>query len=239
MGEMRVALFITCLADQFYAEAGVAAVRLLRALGVEVDFPEGQTCCGQPAFNAGHWEEARALARRTLRVFQEAEYVVLPSGSCASMLRNHYPELLPGSREALAFSERVYELSQFLVRVLGVERLGEGLKGVRVAYHHGCHALRELGVREEPLTLLTNAGAEILPWEAAEECCGFGGLFSVKLPEVSLAMADRKLSTLPEAQVLTSTDAGCLLHLSGRMAKRGVNLRVAPLATLLWEAYAG
>jgi L-lactate dehydrogenase complex protein LldE len=114
-----------------------------------------------------------------------------------------------------------------------------GLKGVRVAYHHGCHALRELGVREEPLTLLTNAGAEILPWEAAEECCGFGGLFSVKLPEVSLGMADRKLSTLPEAQVLTSTDAGCLLHLSGRMAKRGANLRVVPLATLLWEAYAG
>jgi L-lactate dehydrogenase complex protein LldE len=236
---MRVALFITCLADQFYAEAGVAAVRLLRALGVEVDFPQGQTCCGQPAFNAGYWDETRPLARRTLEVFREAEYVVLPSGSCASMLKNHYPELLPGNREALDLSERTYELSQFLVQVLGVERLGEGLKGVKVAYHHGCHALRELGVKEEPLLLLKNAGAELLPWEAAEECCGFGGLFSVKLPEVSLSMADRKLSTLPEAQVLTSTDAGCLLHLSGRMAKRGLNLRVAPLATLLWEAYAG
>ncbi|WP_448567775.1 (Fe-S)-binding protein [Thermus sp.] len=236
---MRVALFITCLADQFYAEAGVAAVRLLRALGVEVDFPPGQTCCGQPAFNAGYWDEARPLARRTLEVFREAEYVVLPSGSCASMLKNHYPELLPGNKEALDLSERTYELSAFLVRVLGVERLGEGLKGVKVAYHHGCHALRELGVKEEPLLLLKNAGAELLPWEAAEECCGFGGLFSVKLPEVSLSMADRKLSTLPEAEVLTSTDAGCLLHLSGRMAKRGVNLRVAPLATLLWEAYAG
>ncbi len=239
MGPMRVALFITCLADQFYAEAGVAAVRLLRALGVEVDFPPGQTCCGQPAFNAGYWDEARPLARRTLEVFREAEYVVLPSGSCASMLKNHYPELLPGNKEALDLSERTYELSAFLVRVLGVERLGEGLKGVKVAYHHGCHALRELGVKEEPLLLLKNAGAELLPWEAAEECCGFGGLFSVKLPEVSLSMADRKLSTLPEAEVLTSTDAGCLLHLSGRMAKRGVNLRVAPLATLLWEAYAG
>jgi L-lactate dehydrogenase complex protein LldE len=179
---MRVALFITCLADQFYAEAGVAAVRLLRALGVEVDFPEGQTCCGQPAFNAGHWEEARALARRTLRVFQEAEYVVLPSGSCASMLRNHYPELLPGSREALAFSEKVYELSQFLVRVLGVERLGEGLKGVRVAYHHGCHALRELGVREEPLTLLTNAGAEILPGRPPRSAAASGGFSASSSP---------------------------------------------------------
>jgi L-lactate dehydrogenase complex protein LldE len=108
-----------------------------------------------------------------------------------------------------------------------------------VAYHHGCHALRELGVREEPLLLLRNAGAELLPWEAAEECCGFGGLFSVKLPEVSLAMADRKAATLPQAEVLTSTDAGCLLHLAGRLQKKGINLRVAPLATLLWEAYAG
>lgn len=235
---MRVALFITCLADQFYAEAGVAAVRLLRALGVEVDFPEDQTCCGQPAFNAGHWREARRLALRNLEVFREAEYVVLPSGSCTSMVRHHYLELLPGNQEALALSEKTYELSEFLVRILGVERLGEGLKGVKVAYHHGCHALRELGVKEEPLRLLQNAGAELLAWEAAEECCGFGGLFSVKLPEVSLAMADRKVATLPEAEVLTSTDAGCLLHLSGRLAQKGLNLRVAPLATLLWEAYA-
>ncbi|WP_038047687.1 (Fe-S)-binding protein [Thermus caliditerrae] len=236
---MRVALFITCLADQFYAEAGVAAVRLLRALGVEVDFPEGQTCCGQPAFNAGHWGEARALARRTIDIFQDAEYVVLPSGSCTSMVKNHYSELLPGDREALALSGKTYELSQFLVQVLGVEKLGEGLKGRRVAYHHGCHALRELGVKEEPLLLLQNAGAELLPWEAAEECCGFGGLFSVKLPEVSLAMADRKVATLPQAEVLTSTDAGCLLHLAGRLGRLGRPLRVAPLATLLWEAYAG
>ncbi|KHG66451.1 Fe-S oxidoreductase [Thermus sp. 2.9] len=236
---MRVALFITCLADQFFAEAGVAAVRLLRALGVEVDFPEGQTCCGQPAFNAGYWEGARPLARRTLEVFREADYVVLPSGSCASMVKNHYPELLPGSQKALDLAERTYELSAFLVGVLGVEKLGEGLKGKRIAYHHGCHALRELGVREEPLLLLKGAGAELVPWEAAEECCGFGGLFSVKLPEVSLAMADRKVATLPQAEVLTSTDAGCLLHLAGRLSKKGVGLKVAPLATLLWEAYAG
>ncbi|GLV47855.1 iron-sulfur protein [Thermus sp. LT1-2-5] len=236
---MRVALFITCLADQFFAEAGVAAVRLLRALGVEVDFPEGQTCCGQPAFNAGHWEEARPLAKRHLEIFREADYVVLPSGSCASMVQNHYPELLPGHPEALDLAERTYEFSAFLVRVLGVEKLGEGLRGKKIAYHHGCHALRELGVREEPLLLLREAGAELVPWEAAEECCGFGGLFSVKLPEVSLAMADRKIATLPQAEVLTSTDAGCLLHLAGRLAKKGVNLKVAPLATLLWEAYAG
>ncbi len=233
---MRVSLFITCLADQFYAEAGLAAVRLLRALGVEVDFPQGQTCCGQPAYNAGYWREARAVAQYTLGVLEEAEYVVLPSGSCTSMLRNHYPELLPWDKRAQALAERTYELSEFLVRVLGVTHLGEGLKGVRVAYHHGCHALRELGLREEPLILLKNSGAELLPWEAAEECCGFGGLFSVKLPEVSLAMADRKLATLPQAEVLTSTDAGCLLHLAGRL--KGQGPRVEPLASLLWRAYA-
>ncbi|RTG93815.1 Fe-S oxidoreductase [Thermus scotoductus] len=236
---MRVALFITCLADQFYAEAGVATVRLLRALGVEVDFPKEQTCCGQPAFNAGHWKEARSLAQRTVGIFQDAQYVVLPSGSCASMVKNHYLELLPGDGEALRLSEKTYELSQFLVRVLGVTELGKGLQGKTIAYHHGCHALRELGVKEEPLLLLKNSGAEILPWEAAEECCGFGGLFSVKLPEVSLAMADRKISTLPKADALTSTDAGCLLHLTGRMGTQGRNMRVVPLATLLWKAYAG
>ena len=145
---MRVALFITCLADQFYAEAGVATVRLLRALGVEVEFPKEQTCCGQPAFNAGHWNEARSLAQRTLGIFQDAEYVVLPSGSCASMVKNHYLELLPGDGEALGLSEKTYELSQFLVRVLGVTELGKGLQGKTIAYHHGCHALRELGVKQ-------------------------------------------------------------------------------------------
>lgn len=236
---MRVSLFITCLADQFYAEAGAAAVRLLRALGVEVDFPKAQTCCGQPAYNAGHLREAERVAQHALEVFRESAYVVLPSGSCTGMV-HRYPELFrghPAYSEAMALKGKTFELSQFLVRVLGVTRLGEGLKGVRIAYHHGCHALRELGVREEPLLLLRNAGAELVFWEAAEECCGFGGLFSVKLPEVSLSMADRKVDTL-EAEVLTSTDAGCLLHLAGRLEHRGKRIRVAPLATLLWEAYA-
>ena len=236
---MRVSLFITCLADQFYAEAGVATVRLLRALGVEVDFPRGQTCCGQPAYNGGYLQEAKAVARHALEVFKESEYVVLPSGSCTSMV-HRYPELFRGHTpypEAVALKEKTFELSQFLVQVLGITRLGLGLKGRRIAYHHGCHALRELGVREEPLLLLRNAGAELVFWEAAEECCGFGGLFSVKLPEVSLSMADRKVDTL-EAEVLTSTDAGCLLHLAGRLEHRRKKLKVAPLATLLWEAYA-
>lgn len=237
---MRVALFVTCLADQFLAEAGVAAVKLLRHLGVDVEFPPAQTCCGQPAYNAGYWNEARQMAAHTLGVFEDAEYVVLPSGSCTAMVRSFYPELyrdMPRKfSKAEALSRKTYELAEFIVKVLGVSTLGLGLEGQRIAYHHGCHALRELGIKDEPLTLLANAGASLVPWEAAIECCGFGGLFSVKLPEVSLSMADRKLSTLPEVDVLTSADGGCLLHLSGRIAHRRLNVAVKPLASVLWEA---
>ena len=186
------------------------------------------------------------MARHTMGVFEGYDYVVLPSGSCGSMLRVHYPELFVGRgadyRRAVSLAERTFELSQFLVRVLGVEKLGDGLTGRRFAYHHGCHALRELGVEEEPELLLQNAGAELVPWEADRECCGFGGVFSVKMPVVSVAMADRKLDTLPrqaEPEALVSTDAGCLLHLAGRMKRRGDALPVRHLAEVLWEARSG
>ncbi len=237
---MRVTLFVTCLGDLFFAEAGVDTVRLLRSLDVEVDFPPDQTCCGQPAFNAGYRPEARAMALHTLRVLRDSETVVVPSGSCTAMIRIHYPELFEENSqhraEALSLAGRTYELSEFLVRILGVDRLGGGLSGKRLAYHHGCHALRELGVRDEPLNLLRGAGAEVVPWEASEECCGFGGVFAVKMPEVSLSMGDRKLDTLPEVDCLTSADGGCLLHLEGRMRHRKMGLPVRHLASVLWEA---
>jgi len=234
---MRVALFATCLADRLYADACADAVRLLRRLDVDVDVPRGQTCCGQPALNAGHVAEARRMAHHTAHVFHDAEYVVLPSGSCAGMLRSHVPGLLENDPEATALAERTYELSQFIVQVLGLTSVGTGLRGHRMAYHHGCHALRELRVRQEPLTLLANAGAEILPWEAEEECCGFGGLFSVKLPAVSAGMADRKLNTLPDdVEWVTSADGGCLLQMSGRAAHRGMPVPFRHLASVLWEA---
>ena len=240
---MRASLFVTCLGDHFFADAAVSAVRLLRKLGVEVDFPEAQTCCGQPAYNAGHERDARRMAEHTLGVFRESEYVVLPSGSCACMLRRFYAHLFDDDAElsshAAALAERTFELAEFLIRVLGVTHLGRGLEGRRVAYHHGCHALRELGIREEPLSLLVNAGARVVPWEAAEECCGFGGLFSVSFPQVSAGMADRKLDTLPpagEVDFVTSADCGCLLQLSGRMQRRGLNLPARHLADVLWEA---
>jgi len=236
---VRVALFATCLGETFFADACADAVRLLRYLGVQVDFPEAQSCCGQPAFNAGHAPAARRMARHTLDAFAGADYVVLPSGSCAGMLRAVFPELLGKEEGARArdLAERTFELAQFLVTVLGVDRLGEGLAGRRVAYHHGCHALRELGVHDEPLALLRGAGAEVAPWEADRECCGFGGLFSVKLPEVSGAMADRKLDTLPEVDLVTSADGGCLMQLSGRAGRRrGAAPAFRHLASVLWEA---
>jgi len=235
---MRVALFATCLGDQFFAEACADAVRLLRHLGVEVDFPEDQTCCGQPAHNSGHAKDARAMAEHTRKVFADADCVVLPSGSCAAMVRHVYPKILDeGAADRLA--GRTWELSQLLIHVLGVDSLGTGLRGMRVGYHHGCHALRELGIGDEPVELLRGAGAEVVEWEADQECCGFGGLFSAKLPEVSAGMADRKLDTLPDVDVLTSADGGCLLQLSGRDRARGGTLQVTHLASLLWKATAG
>lgn len=235
----RVSLFATCLADQFYAEATADAVRLLRSLGVEVEFDERQTCCGQPAYNAGYPEEARRMAHHTLDVFEDAPVVVLPSGSCATMIRRSYSELFEGESRVAALAERTYELAEYVVEALGVTELGSGLEGLRIGYHHGCHALRELGLGDGAERLLRAAGAEVVPWEAARECCGFGGLFSVKLPAVSAAMADRKLDTLAEVDVLTSADGGCLLQLSGRIAHRPAGPPVRHLASLLWEARRG
>jgi len=233
---VRVSIFATCVGDQFFAEACADAVRLLRHLGVEVDVPSGQTCCGQPAYNSGRRADAETMARHTLRILKDTEYVVLPSGSCAGMIRCFYPELLPeAAEEATALAGRTYELSQFITEVLETRQLGDGLNGRRVAYHHSCHALRELGVRDAPHDLLAGCGAEVVEWKAAEECCGFGGLFSAKLPEVSAAMADRKLDTLPGVDFVTSTDGGCLLQLSGRAAARSVGPPFRHLASVLWE----
>jgi L-lactate dehydrogenase complex protein LldE len=180
------------------------------------------------------------MARHTLEVFRDAEYVVLPSGSCTTMLRVFNAELFEkgSGEEALAadLAGRTYELAEFLVRVMGVENVGAGLRGKRIAYHFGCHALRELGLQSDPITLLDNAGAKVVDWEAAQECCGFGGLFAVKMPELSVAMADRKLDTLPPLDLLTSADGGCLLHLAGRIHNRGIELSVRHLADVLWEA---
>ena len=233
MTPIKVALFATCLGDQFFADACADAVRLLRRFGAEVDFPEGQTCCGQPAWNSGHRRDAERMVRHTIDVLRDADRVVLPSGSCAGMIRSFYEELGPdGGRELAA---RTFELCQFLVHELGVTKIGTGLDGFTVAYHHGCHALRELGVDDEPLALLRSSGATVVEWVADRECCGFGGLFSAKMPEVSVAMADRKLDTLPDVDFVTSSDGGCLLQLAGRAARRPTAPTFAHVASLLWR----
>ncbi len=241
---MRVALFATCLGDQFFAEACADTVRLLRHLGVKVEFPLGQTCCGQPAFNAGYVDDARRMALHTTSVFKDAncDYVVLPSGSCASMVRSHYGALAGNAEsaaDATALADRTFELSQFLRHVLDVESLGSGLRGKRIAYHHSCHALRSLGVDREPVELLRGAGAEVVRWDSDRECCGFGGIFSAKMPEVSASLADSKLESLPEADVVTSSDGGCLLQLQGRARQRGIDLPFQHLARLLWQGVDG
>ena len=194
---MRVQLFGTCLVDALFPEVGEATVKLLRHFGAEVDYPAGQTCCGQPAFNAGYRAEAAAAARHFLDIFAATEGpIVTPSGSCAAMVKHHYPALLqdePGmSGKAAAVAGRIYELSQFLVGVLRAHERGFAGRG-RITYHSSCHLTRSLGVREEPLALLAALrGAEIVPLSDATRCCGFGGMFMAKLPEISCALADEK-----------------------------------------------
>ena len=246
---MRVALFATCLADLAAPEAAVATVRLLRHVGIDVEFPEDQSCCGQPAFNAGYQPEARRLAEHHLRVFDGYDRVVLPSGSCAAMVVAHYPDLFePGSSLHAAASElaaRTHELTTFLVDVVGRDDVGADLGGTRVTYHDGCHALRTLRAAEAPRRLLRAAGADLLEADGHDTCCGFGGLFAVKLPEVSAAMARAKHDGIHAsgADVLTSADSGCLLQLGGslrRAADAGgpPGPRVVHLAELLWEGVA-
>ena len=248
---MNVALFVTCLADHYFADAAADAVRLLRHLGCTVTFPEAQTCCGQPAHNAGRPDEALRMARHTTGVFEGADAVVVPSGSCATMVKKFYPRLAGGTEPApartggasaeagVALSDRTFELAEFIVHRLGATRLGDGLAGRRVAVHQGCHALRELRLESEPDTLLKGCGAEVVPWEAEDECCGFGGLFSVKMTAVSAAMADRKLDTLPDVDWVVSGDGGCVLQLDGRSRAREMDIEFVHLATALWRGTAG
>ena len=254
---MRVALFITCLNDLFLPRAGIGMVKILEHLGVEVVFPEGQTCCGQAQWNSGYEPEAAALARHFLDVFggsiagvgskarhaaaPTADYIVSPAGSCTGMVRHTYPQIFrdnPARRSAsLALGERTFEFTEFLVNVLGVTDLGARFPA-RVAYHQSCHMSRWLGVTEPPLRLLQAVrDLELLPLTHPELCCGFGGTFAVKSPELSVAMADDKLADAEDtgAEILVSADPSCLLHLAGRAQRRRLPLRTMHIAELLAE----
>jgi L-lactate dehydrogenase complex protein LldE len=242
---LRVALFVPCYVDQINPEVGVSVVRVLRRLGVEVVYPEGQTCCGQPAFNSGFFDEARAVGRHFMDVFgkERFDYVVCPSGSCTTMVAHYYPfifEDLPDERgRAEALGGRVREFSDFLVNVMGAGDLGARL-GARhegkAVFHTGCHQRRELGLLREPRELLEGVeGLDLVGWEREELCCGFGGTFSVKMPAVSTAMADEKIRALERsgADTLISGDSSCLMHLGGRLRRTGHDTRVLHLAQVL------
>jgi L-lactate dehydrogenase complex protein LldE len=231
---------ITCLGDLFFPEVGVRIVRLLRRLGVTVDFPSGQTCCGMPLFNSGYHTEAAAVARRTVEIFRNAEHLVIPSGSCAWMVKHEYPALMPDAawrREAESLAERTWEFSQFLVRVLGRTHFASAVRG-RLAYHDSCHLLRGLRESETPRTLLSHlAGATVVPLPNHDECCGFGGSFAVRLPEISSAILGRKLKSLESsgADCLVACDAGCLMQIRGGLARAGSPLRALHLAEVIGE----
>jgi L-lactate dehydrogenase complex protein LldE len=231
-------LLITCLGDLFFPDVGIATVRLLRRLGMQVDFPPAQTCCGQPHFNSGYHADARGLARHLITVFDTGRPVVAPSGSCAAMVKLEYPELLhddsvwgPRARDLAA---RTFELSDFLVNVLKVEDVGARFEG-RLTYHMACH-LRGLGLLTEPQRLLQRVrGAEFVPLERADECCGFGGSFSVRYPGISGAMVQDKATFIEKANVdaVVATDAGCLMNIAGCLRRRGSKVRALHLAEVL------
>jgi L-lactate dehydrogenase complex protein LldE len=235
----RVSLFVTCIVDQLFPKVGMAMAEVLERLGYQVDFPENQTCCGQPAFNSGYREEARTVARHFLNTFERCETVVVPSGSCTSMVTHHFAELFHKEPETLervhALERRVFEFSTFLTQVAGVEDVGARMDSV-VTFHDGCHALRELGIKSAPRRLLAHVqGLELREMVPAEECCGFGGTFSVKFAELSGAMARTKLEAIQRtgAQTVVSLDPSCLMQIQGALSRAGSPIRTMHLAEVL------
>ncbi len=235
----RVGLLVTCLADLIRPRLGFAAIRLLEAAGCAVEAPLGQTCCGQPAFNSGATKIAASLARATIRQFEQYDYVVTPSGSCAGMIKAHYPEALADDPRwlprAQAMAAKTWELLSFLVRVRNFKPAGVTLAAT-ATYHDSCSGLRELGVFEEPRSLLAAVdGLELKPLPGQNVCCGFGGAFSVKYPSISNAIAAEKANAVEgaEADLLLGGDLGCLMNIAGKLSRRGSKVRVMHAAEVL------
>ncbi len=241
----RVALFVTCLVDLHRPTVGFAAIHLLRQAGCTVEVPKAQTCCGQPAYNAGDRATARDIGRGILEAFEGYDYVVVPSGSCGGMIRHHLPGLFdddPNTRaRAHALGERTFELVGFLVDVMGMDRVTASYDGT-VTYHDSCAGLRELGVKVQPRVLLgTVAGLSLTEMQEPETCCGFGGLFSVKYPDISVRMVSDKCAdiTATGADTLLAGDMGCLLNIAGRLGRAGSPVKVRHVAEVLADMTAG
>lgn len=237
-----VQLFATCLVDAFAPQVGESVRRILEHNGISVEVPDEQTCCGQPAFNVGFWDEARKMAAQTLRVLDATEGpIVLPSGSCADMILHHYGELVAGDPQLEAAAERVAartrEFTTYLVDDLGIADLGVERSG-SCTLHHSCHGLRNLGIRQQPEVLVDHIdGLDVVDLPGADECCGFGGLFSVELPAVSEAMLDKKLDSIEAtgADIVVGGDVSCLMHIAGGLHRRGSPIEVRHIAELLDE----
>jgi L-lactate dehydrogenase complex protein LldE len=235
----RVGLFVTCLVDLFRPSVGFAAVKLLEAAGCRVEVPLTQTCCGQPAYNSGDRGDAKAIARQVMTAFGGFDYVVAPSGSCAGMLKVHYPELFADEPDLLPeierFAARVHELISFLTDIRAIDRVAARYDGV-ATYHDSCSGLRELGVREQPRRLLKSvAGLSLKELPASEVCCGFGGTFCIKYPDISERMVSDKITDVAAtgADTLLAGDLGCLLNMAGKASRAGTALRVRHVAEVL------
>ncbi|MCM5679786.1 (Fe-S)-binding protein [Schlegelella sp. S2-27] len=236
---MKVGFFITCLVDLMRPGIGLAAVRLIEAAGFEVEVPMAQTCCGQPAYNSGDRETAQALARKLLDEFERHDYVVMPSGSCGGMVRTHYADLFADDPELsyryAQLQPKVYELAQFLTEVACVASVPGRFEGA-VTYHDSCAGLRELGVKQQPRALLKLTGATLKEMEHCEQCCGFGGTFSVKYGNISSAIVDEKCEHIVASgtQAVVLGDLGCMLNIEGRLRRRGnESTRVIHIAEIL------
>jgi L-lactate dehydrogenase complex protein LldE len=238
-----VALFITCLTDQFYPRVGVAVVKVLEKLGWNVIFPQEQTCCGQPFFNNGLEADAARLARRFIEIFEPFEHIVTPSGSCCAVVRHHFPEVLAADpawhERAGRVGQRTFEFLEFLDKVAGLDPAALGLpKPTTLTYHYTCH-LRTLGIRDEPVRFLKDLGnVDFVPLNKTEQCCGFGGTFALKMPHISGAMVEDKVQNIAAtgAAVTVCNDAGCSMNIAGMCRRAGVQTRVAHVAELLAEA---
>jgi L-lactate dehydrogenase complex protein LldE len=238
---MKVSLFATCLVDGIYPQVGEAMTRILARCGIKLHFPVVQTCCGQPAFNSGYWNEAGEVAKTILEAFEDSDFVISPSGSCVGMIHHNYEKLFQREPELLERAEKLriktYEFSQFLVQVLGVTDLGASFPH-KVTYHPSCHASRLLGVQNDPITLLQNVrGLELVPLPFAEDCCGFGGAFAIKMSDISGAMVEEKAQHVigTEAEVLVGLDMGCMMNISGHLQYKEKSIRVMHLTELLYE----
>lgn len=239
----RVSLFVTCMVDMLYPDTGLSVVEVLTHLGIEVDFPMAQTCCGQPAFNGGYRREAKKVARQFLRAFEHADVIVTPSGSCAAMVRHEYPDLFADDPDLKDEAERVasitWEFTEFIVDGLGITDLNGRLSRPQAfAFHDSCHGLRLLGLKKAGRTLVDNLeNAEVIEWDNSETCCGFGGLFSVKMADVSGAMLQKKIDHIEEsdAAVFLTGDVSCLAHMNGGLEKQGSTKQVKHIADVLAE----